>query len=450
MTIIRGDSSQVETTELPLRQEQGDGREPPDAVSVATRTVSRGRLTRRLALLIAAAATTSVGDGLVAVAFPLLAITLTHRAILVSGLTVAAGLPWLLVALPAGALVDRLDRRRLVFTVDIARGAVLAFVSVAVATHVIGLAGLYIAAFVVGAGETVVAATMRAAIPDVVADDAIPTANGYVFSAETAGERFAGPALGGVAFGWARAVPFVGDALSYVASAVLLRAALPPERAGRATTPPGSRWRGLSEGSRALFGDIRIGLKWFGSHRTIALMAALVSSFALCQAAVFAVLVLYGTRTLHLGAAGYGILLAVAAAGDVIASALAGRLHTGLGAYRTVLLAGLLAGASYLLLGATSAVVVAGAALVIEAAGTSVGNVATLSVRHRIIPTERFGLINNVFRMFVMGAVPVGALAGGALAELAGVGTAFVVAGAVQLGVVAALALPLRSLASAA
>jgi MFS family permease len=365
-----------------------------------------------------------------------MAVTLTRRPLLVSGLVVAGGLPWLLVGLPAGALVDRVDRRRLVFAVDMARAVVLAVIAITVATHVIGLAGLYAAAFVVGAGETVVAAAMRAAVPAIVPADDVPAANGYVFAAETAGERFAGPALGGVAFAWWRALPFVGDAVSYVVSGLLLLRAIP----GRPATARQPR-------QSSLFRDIRVGLRWFARQRTLGVLAAVVTSFALCQAAVLAVLVLYGTHTLHLRASGYGLLLAVAALGDVGASVAAGRLHMRLGPYRTILLAGALAGASYILLGATSAVVIAATALVLEAAGTSIGNVATLSVRHRIIPSERFGLINNLFRMFVMGAVPLGALAGGILADVTGVRTTFVVAGAVQLVCLAALAWPLRSLA---
>jgi hypothetical protein len=100
-------------------------------------------------------------------------------------------------------------------------------------------------------------------------------------------------------------------------------------------------------------------------------------------------------------------------------------------------------------LGATTNMVVAGGVLLLEAAAVTLGNVATLSARHRLIPTERFGLINNAFRMFVMGVVPAGALAGGALAEGFGLTTTFVAAGVVQLVVLSVIALPLRRTALA-
>ena len=66
-----------------------------------------------------------IGDGLALAAFPLLAAHLTDDPRLIVGVTIAAQLPWLLVALPAGAVVDRVDRRRLVVTVECARAAVL-------------------------------------------------------------------------------------------------------------------------------------------------------------------------------------------------------------------------------------------------------------------------------------------------------------------------------------
>ncbi|MBO0747019.1 MAG: MFS transporter, partial [Acidimicrobiaceae bacterium] len=164
---------------------------------------------------------------MVLVALPLFAVTLTTDPVAVAGLAVASGLPWLLVAIPAGALADRIDKRRLVFGVELSRAALLALLATAIATGEIDMAVLYVAAFLIGVGETFVAAVTRSVVPLIVEDHSIPTANGYVFAAETAGERFAGPALGGVLFSAAAAIPFIGDAVSFVGSAVLLRSALP-------------------------------------------------------------------------------------------------------------------------------------------------------------------------------------------------------------------------------
>ena len=70
----------------------------------------------------AAVIVSNLGDGVMGVAFPLLVASVTRDPVLVAGATVVGRLPWLLFALPAGALVDRLDRRRVMVAVDGGRG----------------------------------------------------------------------------------------------------------------------------------------------------------------------------------------------------------------------------------------------------------------------------------------------------------------------------------------
>jgi MFS family permease len=381
--------------------------------------------------LVAAAATSSLGDGLVLVALPLLAVTLTTDPLLVSGLAVANGLPWLFVALPAGALVDRLDKRRLVTRMEIGRAALLALLAVGVLTGRIDLAGIYLVAFLIGVGETFVAAVTRSVVPQVVPDDRIPSTNGYVFAAETAGQRFAGPAVGGLIFGIAAWLPFFGDGASFAAHAVLLRSVIP---------------EGAASPRHGVLDDLRSGLGWFLHHSQLRVLAIVVTTFAFCQAMSFAILVLYATRILHLDSGGYGLMLAAAALGNVIASFVAGRLHRGFGPFRTIAAAGIVAGCAYLAIGITGSAVLATLALFLEAAAETLGNVATLSARHRLIPPERFGLINNAFRTCVMGVVPVASIAGGALADLTSLQTTFLAAGAVQLLGLAAIVVPLRTI----
>src|SRR5437764_15459520 len=76
-------------------------------------SASRSRLGSRCWRLFAGNTVSSVGDGLVLVAFPLFALTLTTRPVLIAGVAIAGRLPALLFSIPAGALVDRVDRRRL-------------------------------------------------------------------------------------------------------------------------------------------------------------------------------------------------------------------------------------------------------------------------------------------------------------------------------------------------
>jgi MFS family permease len=347
---------------------------------------------------------------MVFVAFPLLAVTLTKNPVLIAMVAVAEQLPWLLFSLPAGALADRVNRL-LVFGVGIIAGY-----------H--SLVALYLAAFLVGTCETAFWAATSAALPALVEREVLPRANGYLLAADTAGEQFAGPAAGGILFGWFQAAPFLADAVSFVASAVLLVRSVPP-----------SPRRIDEEGRTGLARDVALGLSWFAGNRLVRLLAGIVAAFAFCQAIVIGVLVLYGTRVLHLDKPAYGVFLAVGALGNVAGGLLAGRIHARLGARWSIVGAGLLAAAGYVALGKTSMVAVAAAGIAIQAVAVSVGNVATLSLRQSLIPPEMLGRVNNVFRMCVWGIMPLGALVGGALASGVGLHTTFLVAGLLQAGV---------------
>lgn len=388
-----------------------------------------------LRTLVAATGISSFGDGLVTAAFPLLALGLTRNALVIGGLAAATRLPWLVVGLPTGALVDRVDRRRLVLLTDLARAVVVGLVAAAVALHVAVLGELYAAAFLLGVGETIVFSASRSIVPLLAKGEAMVRANGQVSAARTATVQFAGPAAGGALFGLVRSVPFLGDAASYLASALLLRSAV-------AEADP-DRTLGRSETRSSLRRDMGSGMAWFVRSPELRTLATIVSSFAFCQAAVLGVLVLYASRVLHLGATGFGVILALAGLGDVAGSLVAARVHSSLGAAATVVAAGAVAAGGYLLLGSTTDRFLAVLALALEAAASSIGNVATLSTRYRVIPAERFGVVNNAFRMVVIGLAPVGAVCGGALASAYGTKTTFVLAGAFQLAALAALARPL-------
>ena len=102
---------------------------------------------------------------MVLVALPLLAVTLTSQPLLIAGVAIAGRLPWLLVSLPAGALADRVDRRRLVVGIEAIRAGVLLVLGVAIVAGQTSLALVYAAAFIIGALETAFWAASRASIP---------------------------------------------------------------------------------------------------------------------------------------------------------------------------------------------------------------------------------------------------------------------------------------------
>jgi MFS family permease len=388
-------------------------------------------LGRAFRLVQLAAAVSGLGDGLVLAAFPLLATHLTNDPRLIVAVTVAARLPWLLVSLPAGALVDRTDRRRLVVAVEVGRTIVLAAFAVTVLANRGALGALLVTVFLIGVGQTVVANAMHAVLPQIVVATNLARANGSLFATQTSTENLIGPALGGVLFAVAAALPFVLDGVSFALAAVLLAIGLPA--AALPTRPARQRLRA----------DVAEGFGYFVRSPILRLLAGFIAALAFCQAMVFGPLVLFALDGLGLSDAGYGVLLAAAAVGNVLGGTLAGRFDRRFGARVLLPATGLAAALAYGLCGMATNPVAAGLALGLEAIAVAIGNVANLALRQRIIPNELLGRVGSVFRFFIFGAMPLGALAGGFLVDGIGVRAPFAVAAALQLGAVAVLSRPL-------
>ena len=133
-----------------------------------------------------AAGVSTLGDGVREVALPLLAVTVTRDPALVAAVSVAGRLPWLLLSLVSGALVDRLDRRRVMGTVDVVRAGIVLSLALAVAVGLTSVALLCIIAFALGTGETLFDNAAQAIMPSVVRRDQLESANSHLYAAQVA------------------------------------------------------------------------------------------------------------------------------------------------------------------------------------------------------------------------------------------------------------------------
>src|SRR5580693_1822835 len=162
------------------------------------------------------------GDGVRLAAFPLLAAQLTRAPAAVAAVTAVQGLPWLLFGAGAGVIVDRVDRRRLMVTVDIARTAIIAGLAAAVLIHEAGLVLIYVAAFLVGTGAALRGTAAVACVPRLVDPAGLDKANGRMIAGQIVGYELAGPAVGGWLFGMAAVLPFAVNAGTLGIAALLL------------------------------------------------------------------------------------------------------------------------------------------------------------------------------------------------------------------------------------
>jgi MFS family permease len=364
----------------------------------------------------------SLGDGVVLAAFPLLAASLTDDPRLIVCVTVAARLPWLLVALPAGVLVDRTDRRRIIVGTEACRSIALLVFAVLLVTDNAALPALIATAFLIGAGETLILSAVHAVVPDIVPPDRLAKTNGSLFAIQTCTEDLLGPALGGILFTVAASLPFFVDGVSFASAAVVLGLAL----AGASGSP-----RVRVDSSFAA--DVKEGVRYFAGSPALRYLGALISTLSFCQAMVLGPLVLFALDGLGLSDTSYGLLLAIAAIGSVVGGAVAGRLDQRFGPRRLVPAAAMLTTVAYGVCGLATNMAVAAIGLAGEAVAVALANVASLTLRQRLIPSELLGRVGNVMRILILGTSPFGAIVGGVLVAQFGVRAPFAAAVALLL-----------------
>ena len=370
---------------------------------------------------------------MVAAAFPLLLADLTTNAVLIAGVLVALRLPWVL-SLFGGALVDRLPLRRLLPTVDAVRFVVVAALAAAISADLPGLIPMvYLAALVVGAGDTILASGLQTAVPALVPDDQLDRANGVIFVTQSATEHLSGPALGGLLFGVAAALPFGADALTFLVSAALLVRVLP-------TTPAAP-----AQGS-SILSEVREGAAWYFRQPDLRDMTALIGSFSMLQGAVLAVLVILVDRALGGDSTEYGLVLAGAAVGNLVGGAIADRVNARVPVANGLFVAGLVVGVAYVGLGLAPSWHLAALLLAVEGLAIGIVFVAALGYRQRRIPREMLGRGSAALRLVTFGLLPVGAFSAGAAAELTDIRTVVVAIGTIQI--IAAVFLGPRLIAS--
>jgi MFS family permease len=399
----------------------------PNVVDHPRQGQEPGRLGLPFWQLWSASTLSNLADGLVKIALPLVTVTLTDSPALVAGVAFAVMLPWLLFALPAGALADRVDRRIAMVTANLARAAAVALLAVAVAlgleSSVAAIWTLYVVALLLGTAETVYDTCAQSILPQVVPRDRLLRANGRLLAAELTANEFVGPPLGGLLVAAGVAAAFATPAALWAAAVgalLLLRGGFAVPR----------------EEPTTLRADVAEGLRYLWRHRLLRTLAAMTGLSNFATNATFAVFVLYAVgpdSAMRLTEAAYGLLFATIAAGSLIGALLADPIIRRLGRSRSLAL-GLLGGV--VLVGiptlTTNSLVIA-AVFLIGGLTNALWNVVAVSLRQRITPDRILGRINSSYRLVAWGTRPLGAAAGGLLGEFLGLRAVFGIAAALIL-----------------
>ncbi len=370
-----------------------------------------------------AAAVSNIGDGVRITALPLLAAAVTRDPVAVSGILLAGHLPWLLFSLPAGAIVDRLDRRGLVGVVSTMRAIVMALLCGLVFFGEAGLPALYAVAFLQGVGEVFSDNAMFALVPGVVAKERLEDANGRLEAIIVATNQFAGPALGGLLFAQSAGLPFLVDAGSFLlAGALVVGIKKRPRR-----DPAGAERRRIRE-------DIAEGVRWLRARPSLRNLSYIAALTNLSLNATFAIFVLFALEELHLSALGFGILLSIEAVGALAGSLMAGRIRKHAGVPLALAAALAVAGSANLAIALTGLVPLVAAMMVAVAFAGGVWNVLTNSLRQAVTPDRLLGRVQSAHRLLSWGAIPFGTLLGGAAGRIFGLRAPFLIAALMLCG----------------
>ncbi|GAB3520952.1 MFS transporter [Arthrobacter monumenti] len=293
-----------------------------------------GRLGAPYWRLWGASGLSNLADGILKVALPLVAIQFTQSPSLIAGLAFALTLPWLVFALPAGALADRFDRRRIMLGANALRAVMLGLLVAAVVVDLGSIWVLYAVALGMGIAETLYDTSAQSILPQLVDRNQLSRANGRLYAAELTANQFVGPPLGGL-------LAAVGAAAAFATPAGLWVCAL-----GVLLLVRGN-FRIARDEPTTMRADIVEGVRFLAGHRILRTMAVMTGGFNFASTAAFAVLVLFAvgpTSAMGLSEAAFGILLTTTAAGSLVGSFVAERVEQRLGRSRSLALT-ILAGA---------------------------------------------------------------------------------------------------------
>lgn len=389
----------------------------------------------RFGRLWSAAVASNLGDGLVLAAFPLLAARVTREPLAVSAITVAIGLPWLVMGPIAGAVVDRVDRRQLMVLIDSLRVLILVVFSLVVVSGLESLWMLYGVVFLIASGETLVDTSSQSILPALVSKEELDRANGLLFSTMTVANRFIGPPLGGLLFGVAAYAPFAVDAASFLIAALL-------------TFTLAGSFKPKSDQSRdidTIYDSVIEGMRWLWRNKPIRAFAVGAAVLNVGLMAGEAILVLFAGQQLGLSAVGFGALFAATAsgyaAGSFVAPALTSRFD------RFAIIIGVVATISLSLLavGLAGHWLLAAFGLLVIGVASGLWDVIAVSYRQAAVPDRLLGRIMAAYRVIAHGSVPLGGIIGGVSAQMAGNRAAFFVGAGIVVLILPYLSTTLRS-----
>jgi MFS family permease len=361
--------------------------------------------------LFSASVISNLSDGLLAVAAPLLAISLTKDPVLISMLSAFVMLPWLLFAIPIGLIVDRSNKRLLVTFTNSIRFIAAGLVALAISTDTITIYWLLLATFLIGSCEVATDTAAQSLIPVILDKKNFEKANSRMNIAETVIQNFIGAPLSGFLYATSIVLPFILNSIGFLIAAIfvfMIPAHLISQGSSVETT--------IVE-NKSFISEIKFGLSYLWNDRPLRRIVATTSSMGFFFSLATSTLILFITETLGVQAKYFGVLMAGAGLGAVLGGFLTPALSKKFGRGGILAAAIFISAISILFQGLSPNVWVFGVIGFISSFAITNWNILLMSCYQVLIPSELYGRIHGARRTFVWGVTPIGSLAGGLIAH---------------------------------
>ena len=361
--------------------------------------------------LFSASVISNLSDGLLAVAAPLLAISLTKDPILISMLSAFVMLPWLLFAIPIGLIVDRSDKRLLVTFTNSIRFIIAGLVALAISTDTITIYWLLLATFLIGTCEVATDTAAQSLIPVILEKKNFEKANSRMNIAQTVIQNFIGAPLSGFLYATAIVLPFILNSLGFLVAAifVLMIPAHLISHNSSAETELAVK--------KSFVNEIKFGLNYLWNDRPLRRLVATTSSLGFFYSFSTSTLILFVTQTLGVQAKYFGVLMAGAGSGAVLSGLLTPMLSKKFGRGAVLAVAIFISSITVFFQGLSPNLWVFGVIGFIASFTITNWNILLMSCYQVLIPSDLYGRIHGARRTFVWGVMPIGALLGGVIAQ---------------------------------
>ncbi|MBI3741956.1 MAG: MFS transporter [Chloroflexi bacterium] len=349
-----------------------------------------------------------LGSAISGIVFPLLILALTNSPAAAGIASALGSLPYIFLSLPAGALIDRWDRKRVMILCDTGRALGMASIAVALFFNALTIWQIYIVALIEGTLFVFFNIAETAAIPRVVEKSQLPqaTAQNHAAFATTG---IIGPGLGTAIYqNFGRAIPFVLDAVSYFVSVISLffiQTRFQTERAA---------------GARNLRAEIREGLQWLWDQPLVRFMAVLTGGLNFVNAASGLCLIVLA-KNLRASDGEIGLIFSIGAIGGIIGSLIGGQIQKRFRFGQVIIAVVWLQALVFPLYLFAPNIFWLGASIALIYFGAPVYNVVQFSYRLALIPDQLQGRVNSAFRLLAFGFQPIGAALSGILIEQFGI-----------------------------